>query len=126
MEKKKKIVDGSVWRKGVTYDDWESQFVLEEKGDRKVKGESGRRVLEWRPAIVERLEDPFVTDVFFARLCLFVFGIPLFIDTNEHSHHVKWNLWVVHELLLVVYGFVMFAYHSGCREAGNGATFGFW
>lgn len=94
-------------------------------------------------------------DILLKAMYLFVFGIPLFVDTNEHTHHVKWNLWVVHRLLLTaVYGFIMLMYHSGWRETlpakfafykyvaimfilnaiatlacgltGNGAAFGFW
>lgn len=56
-------------------------------------------------------------DILLKAIYVFVFGIPLFVDSNEHTHHVKWNLWVVHKLLLTaVYGFVMFMYHSGWRE----------
>ncbi|KAK7284301.1 hypothetical protein RJT34_19046 [Clitoria ternatea] len=94
-------------------------------------------------------------DILLKALYLFVFGIPLFVDSNEHTHHLKWNLWVVHKVLLTaVYGFMLFMYHSGWRErlpakpifykyvaimfilnaiamfacvlTGNGAAFGFW
>jgi hypothetical protein len=48
---------------------------------------------------------------------LFGFGIPLFIDSNDHTHQMKWNLWVVHRLVLTaVYGFILFMYHSKWRE----------
>ncbi|RDX62799.1 Transmembrane protein adipocyte-associated 1, partial [Mucuna pruriens] len=94
-------------------------------------------------------------DILLKAIYIFVFGIPLFVDSNEHTPHVKWNLWVVHKLLLTaVYGFTMFVYHSGWRETlpakiafykyvaimfilnvtamlacgltANGAAFGFW
>ncbi|KAJ4719567.1 Transmembrane protein adipocyte-associated 1 [Melia azedarach] len=94
-------------------------------------------------------------DILLKALYLFAFGIPLFVDSNEHSHHVKWGLWVVHRLVLTaVYGFILFMYHSKWRErlparpafykyisimfilnalalfasglSGNGASFGFW
>ena len=58
----------------------------------------------------------FLLCFFFYHIILFVFGIPLFVDSNEHTHG-KWNLWVVHKLLLTaVYGFIMFMYHSGWKE----------
>ncbi|KAF7805165.1 transmembrane protein adipocyte-associated 1-like protein [Senna tora] len=94
-------------------------------------------------------------DISLKAIYLLGFGIPLFIDSNDRSHHVKWNLWVVHKLLLTaVYGFILFMYHSRWRErlparpafykyvtimfvlnaialfscglAGNGGAFGFW
>ncbi|KHN04037.1 Transmembrane protein adipocyte-associated 1 [Glycine soja] len=94
-------------------------------------------------------------DILLKAIYLFVFGIPLFVDSNDHTHHGKWNLWVVHKLLLTaVYGFIMFIYHSGWKEtlpakiafykyvaimfifnaiatlacglAGTGAAFAFW
>ncbi|ESW19103.1 hypothetical protein PHAVU_006G096700 [Phaseolus vulgaris] len=94
-------------------------------------------------------------DILLKAIYLFVFGIPLFVDSNENTNHVKWNLLVVHKLLLTaVYGFIMFMYHSGWRETlpakiafykyvavmfifnaaatlacgltGNGVAFGFW
>ncbi|KAK4273519.1 hypothetical protein QN277_021902 [Acacia crassicarpa] len=94
-------------------------------------------------------------DISLKAIYLFGFGVPLFIDSSENSHHVKWNLWVVHKLLLTaVYGFILFMYHSRWRErlparpafykyivimfilnaialfscglTGNGAAFGFW
>ncbi|KAH1229720.1 hypothetical protein GmHk_10G029396 [Glycine max] len=86
---------------------------------------------------------------------LFAFGIPIFINSGYPTPHVKWNLWVIHKLLLtLVYGFILFMYHSRWRErlparpayykyvtimfilnaialfacgiTGNGAAFGFW
>ncbi|KAJ1417076.1 Transmembrane protein [Sesbania bispinosa] len=94
-------------------------------------------------------------DILLKALYLFGFGVPVFSDSNEHTHHGKWNLWVVHKLLLTaVYGFILFMYHSRWRErlpakpafykyvtimftlnaialfacglTGNGAAFGFW
>ncbi|KAF2298565.1 hypothetical protein GH714_024134 [Hevea brasiliensis] len=48
---------------------------------------------------------------------MFGLGIPLFIDSNEQQHHMKWSLWVVHRLVLTaVYGFILFMYHSKWRE----------
>ncbi|KAH7571979.1 hypothetical protein JRO89_XS04G0178400 [Xanthoceras sorbifolium] len=94
-------------------------------------------------------------DILLKAIYLFGFGVPLFIDSSEHPHHVKWGLWVVHRLVLTaVYGFILFMYHSKWRErlparpafykyivimfiqnalalfacvlTGNGASFGFW
>jgi len=94
-------------------------------------------------------------DFLLKAIYLFGFGIPLFIDSNDHTHQMKWNLWVVHRLVLTaVYGFILFMYHSKWRErlparpafynyiaimftvnalalfacalTGNGASFGFW
>ncbi|XP_027353023.1 transmembrane protein adipocyte-associated 1 homolog [Abrus precatorius] len=94
-------------------------------------------------------------DILLKAMYTFVFGVPLFVDSNEHTHHVKWNLWVVHKLVLTaVYGFILFMYRSGWRErlpakpafykyvaimfifnaiamfacglTGNGAAFGLW
>ncbi|XP_004495767.1 protein CANDIDATE G-PROTEIN COUPLED RECEPTOR 2 [Cicer arietinum] len=94
-------------------------------------------------------------DVLLKAIYLFAFGIPLFIDTDYSTPRVKWNLWVVHKLVLtVVYGLILFMYHSRWREriparpafykyvivmfilnaialfacglTGNGAAFGFW
>ncbi|QCD77698.1 Transmembrane protein adipocyte-associated 1 [Vigna unguiculata] len=56
-------------------------------------------------------------DILLKAFYLFVFGIPLFVDSNENANHVKWNLLIVHKLVLTaVYGFLMFMYHSGWRE----------
>ncbi|KAK7269271.1 hypothetical protein RIF29_21993 [Crotalaria pallida] len=94
-------------------------------------------------------------DILLKAIYLFAFGIPLFIDSYDATQHTKWNLWVVHKLLLtVVYGFILFMYHSSWRErlparpafykyvtimfilnaialfacglTGSGAAFGFW
>ncbi|KAI4301866.1 hypothetical protein L6164_035104 [Bauhinia variegata] len=94
-------------------------------------------------------------DTLLKTVYLFAFGIPLFIEGDDQTNHVKWNLWVVHKLLLTaVYGFILFLYHSRWRErlparpafykyviimffsnaiqlfacglTGNGAAFGFW
>ncbi|KAL1341604.1 hypothetical protein HN51_028129 [Arachis hypogaea] len=94
-------------------------------------------------------------DILLKAIYLFAFGIPLFIDTNDSNHHTKWNLWVIHKLVLtVIYGFILFMYHSKWRErlparpafykyvtimfimnalalfacglSGNGTAFGFW
>ncbi|KAL9393243.1 hypothetical protein Peur_012528 [Populus x canadensis] len=56
-------------------------------------------------------------DIFLKAVYLFGFGIPLFIDSNDHSHRMKWSLWVIHRLVLTaVYGLIMFMYHSKWRE----------
>jgi hypothetical protein len=48
---------------------------------------------------------------------VFAFGVPLFIDTDYGTPRVKWNLWVVHKLVLtIVYGLILFMYHSRWRE----------
>ncbi|KAF3454383.1 hypothetical protein FNV43_RR04830 [Rhamnella rubrinervis] len=94
-------------------------------------------------------------DILLKAIYLFGFGVPLFIDTNDHSHQMKWYLWVVHRLVLTaVYGFILYMYNSKWRErlparpafykytvimfslnalalfacglTGNGAGFGFW
>ncbi|XP_023927918.1 protein CANDIDATE G-PROTEIN COUPLED RECEPTOR 2 [Quercus suber] len=94
-------------------------------------------------------------DLLLKAIYLFGFGIPLFIDSDDHTHPLKWNLWVVHRLVLTaVYGFILFMYHSKWRErlparpafynyiavmfsmnalallacalTGSGAGFGFW
>ncbi|KAF7817870.1 transmembrane protein adipocyte-associated 1-like protein [Senna tora] len=94
-------------------------------------------------------------DIMLKAIYLFGLGIPVYIDRNEPAQRVKWNLWVVHKLLLTaVYGFILFMYHSRWRErlparpafynyvtimfifnatallscglTGNGAAFGFW
>ncbi|XP_048324400.1 protein CANDIDATE G-PROTEIN COUPLED RECEPTOR 2 [Ziziphus jujuba] len=94
-------------------------------------------------------------DILLKAIYLFGFGIPLFIDTNDNTHNMKWNLWVVHRLVLTaVYGFILYMYNSKWRErlparpafykytaimfllnglallacgiTGNGAGFGFW
>lgn len=50
-------------------------------------------------------------------LYLFGFGIPLFIDSSEHSNHMKWSLWAIHRLVLTaIYGLILFMYHSRWRE----------
>lgn len=54
---------------------------------------------------------------FFQAIYLFGFGIPLFIDNREHPHRIKWDLWVVHRLVLTaVYGCILFMYNSRWRE----------
>ncbi|CAI8603389.1 unnamed protein product [Vicia faba] len=56
-------------------------------------------------------------DVLLKAIYLFAFGVPLFIDTDYSTPRVKWNLWVIHKLVLtVVYGFILFMYHSRWRE----------
>lgn len=94
-------------------------------------------------------------DILLKAIYLFAFGIPIFINSDYPTPHVKWNLWVVHKLLLtLVYGCILFMYHSRWRErlparpayykyvtimfiwnaialfacalTGNGAAFGFW
>ncbi|WCJ43257.1 hypothetical protein M5689_024012 [Euphorbia peplus] len=94
-------------------------------------------------------------DILLKAIYMFGLGIPLFIDSNEEPQKTKWNLWVIHRLVLTaVYGFILFMYHSKWRErlparpafykyivimcilnalalfacvfTGNGAGFGFW
>ncbi|CAL0300063.1 unnamed protein product [Lupinus luteus] len=94
-------------------------------------------------------------DILLKAIYLFAFGIPFFIHSNGGTQHMKWNLWVIHKLLLTaVYGCILFMYHSRWRErlparpafykyvtimfifnaialfacglAGNGAAFGLW
>ncbi|CAN6582050.1 unnamed protein product [Malus baccata var. baccata] len=96
-----------------------------------------------------------VLDILLKAIYLFGFGIPLFIDNNDHARRTKWDLWVVHRLVITaIYGFILFMYHSKWRErlparpafykytaimftlnvlslfacllTGNGAGFGFW
>ncbi|KAJ9185917.1 hypothetical protein P3X46_005488 [Hevea brasiliensis] len=56
-------------------------------------------------------------DILLKAIYMFGLGIPLFIDSNEQQHHMKWSLWVVHRLVLTaVYGFILFMYHSKWRE----------
>ncbi|KAK6915499.1 Transmembrane protein TPRA1/CAND2/CAND8 [Dillenia turbinata] len=56
-------------------------------------------------------------DMLLKAIYLFGFGIPLFIEIDEHTHRVKWGLWVVHRLLLTgIYGFILIMYHSRWRE----------
>ena len=48
---------------------------------------------------------------------LFGFGIPLFIDSNDQTHKMKWGLWVLHRLVLTaIYGLILFMYNSKWRE----------
>ncbi|GAB2277540.1 Cullin-associated NEDD8-dissociated protein 2 [Dionaea muscipula] len=94
-------------------------------------------------------------DSFLKAIYVFGFGIPLFIENEDHAHPLKWGLWVLHRLLLTaIYGLILFMYHSKWRErlparpafhkyvvimfiihvvalfacglTGNGAGFGFW
>ncbi|GMG99658.1 hypothetical protein Nepgr_001498 [Nepenthes gracilis] len=94
-------------------------------------------------------------DIFLKGIYVFGFGIPLFIENDDHGHRVKWGLWVIHTLVLTaVYGLILFMYNSKWRErlparpafhkyitmmfvvnaltlfacglTGNGAGFGFW
>ncbi|XP_065854469.1 protein CANDIDATE G-PROTEIN COUPLED RECEPTOR 2 [Euphorbia lathyris] len=94
-------------------------------------------------------------DILLKAIYMFGLGIPLFIDSKEEPQKTKWNLWVIHRLVLTaVYGFILFMYHSKWRErlparpafykyivimcilnalalfacafTGNGAGFGFW
>ncbi|KAK2456434.1 Cullin-associated NEDD8-dissociated protein 2 [Trifolium repens] len=56
-------------------------------------------------------------DVLLKAIYVFAFGVPLFIDTDYGTPRVKWNLWVVHKLVLtIVYGLILFMYHSRWRE----------
>lgn len=94
-------------------------------------------------------------DLLLKVIYLLGFGVPLFIDNTEHSHRVKWGLWVIHRLVLTaIYGTILFMYNSKSRErlparpafykyvaimfilnalsllacalTGNGTAFGFW
>ncbi|KAF4368411.1 hypothetical protein F8388_018105 [Cannabis sativa] len=94
-------------------------------------------------------------DIVLKAIYLFAFGIPLFIDSNDQTHKMKWGLWVVHKMVLTaIYGSILFMYNSKWRErlparpafykytaimfslnavslfacglTGNGAGFGFW
>ncbi|MQM16787.1 hypothetical protein Taro_049747 [Colocasia esculenta] len=88
-------------------------------------------------------------------LCVFGFGVPLFVDSSNTTSRVKWGLWIVLKLLLAaVYGILLFMHHTKWRErlparpifykyisamflvnaiallacglVANGAGFGFW
>lgn len=94
-------------------------------------------------------------DIVLKGIYVFGFGIPLFIENDGATHRVKFDLWAVHKLVLtVVYGVILFMYHSKYRErlparpafqkyirfmfiinalsifasllTGNGAGLGFW
>jgi hypothetical protein len=69
-------------------------------------------------ALVCFCNESYIVIVFFLQaVYLFGFGIPLFIDSSDHSHRMKWSLWVIHRLVLTaVYGLIMFMYHSKWRE----------
>ncbi|XP_057541232.1 protein CANDIDATE G-PROTEIN COUPLED RECEPTOR 2-like [Amaranthus tricolor] len=55
-------------------------------------------------------------DICLKGIYVFAFGVPLFIE-SEHSHRMKWGLWIVHKLVpTAVYGFILFMYHSSWRE----------
>ncbi|GAB4855473.1 Cullin-associated NEDD8-dissociated protein 2 [Ancistrocladus abbreviatus] len=56
-------------------------------------------------------------DIFLKAIYMFGFGIPLFIENDDHTNRIKWGLWVVHKLVLTaVYGLILFMYHSRWRE----------
>ncbi|CAN8260399.1 unnamed protein product [Cochlearia groenlandica] len=56
-------------------------------------------------------------DLLLKAIFLFGFGVPLFIDNNEHILKFKWGLWVIHKLLLAgTYGMIFFMYNSKYRE----------
>ncbi|KAE9467162.1 hypothetical protein C3L33_00909, partial [Rhododendron williamsianum] len=88
---------------------------------------------------------------------IFVFGfrVPLFVDSEETTHRMKWGLWTVSKILLAaVYGFILFVHSSkwqdklpsrpmfynyvvamfvtnavalfACALAGIGLTYGLW
>ncbi|KAL0558401.1 hypothetical protein IC582_002965 [Cucumis melo] len=94
-------------------------------------------------------------DLVLKAIYLFGFGVPLFVLSDDSTHGTKWNLWVLHRLLITAaYGFILFMYHSSHREklparpafyryvvimaslnalalfacglAGSGAGFGYW
>ncbi|GAB4835891.1 Cullin-associated NEDD8-dissociated protein 2 [Ancistrocladus abbreviatus] len=55
-------------------------------------------------------------DIILKAIYMFGFGIPLFIENDDHTHQVKWGLWVVHKLVpTAVYGLILFMYHSKWR-----------
>ncbi|KAJ8769747.1 hypothetical protein K2173_005953 [Erythroxylum novogranatense] len=56
-------------------------------------------------------------DIVLKAIYLFGLGIPLFIDNNEEQLTKKWNLWVIHRLVLTaVYGLILWMYHSQWRD----------
>ncbi|KAL4184254.1 hypothetical protein AMTRI_Chr10g224650 [Amborella trichopoda] len=56
-------------------------------------------------------------DFFIKAVCIFGFGLPLFIDVNDTVNHQKWGLWVAHRLVLAaVYGFLLFMHHTKWRD----------
>ncbi|KAG5536475.1 hypothetical protein RHGRI_024040 [Rhododendron griersonianum] len=91
------------------------------------------------------------------KFAIFVFGfrVPLFVDSEETTHRMKWGLWTVSKILLAaVYGFILFVHSSkwqdklpsrpmfynyvvamfvtnavalfACALAGIGLTYGLW
>ncbi|KAI4364590.1 hypothetical protein MLD38_020662 [Melastoma candidum] len=56
-------------------------------------------------------------DLLLKAVYLFALGIPLFIDDSDNPHPDKWNLWVVHRMVLTgVYAVILVMYHSKWKE----------
>ncbi|KAL3513069.1 hypothetical protein ACH5RR_025786 [Cinchona calisaya] len=55
-------------------------------------------------------------DVLFKVMCIFGFGVPIFIDV-EITHRGKWAIWVAYKLLLsAVYGYILFVHYSKWKD----------
>ncbi|XP_058180781.1 protein CANDIDATE G-PROTEIN COUPLED RECEPTOR 2-like isoform X1 [Rhododendron vialii] len=94
-------------------------------------------------------------DILLKAIFVFGFRVPLFVDSEETTHRMKWGLWTVSKILLAaVYGFILFVHSSkwqdklpsrpmfynyvvtmfltnavalfACALAGIGLTFGLW
>ncbi|KAL8166621.1 hypothetical protein V2J09_008120 [Rumex salicifolius] len=56
-------------------------------------------------------------DIVLKGIYVFGYGIPLFIENDDATHRVKFDLWAVHKLVLtIVYAVILFMYHSKWRE----------
>lgn len=56
-------------------------------------------------------------DIFLKGICVFAFGVPLFVENSGDTNRTKWGFWMLHELVLTaVYGVLLFMYHSNWRE----------
>uniref|UniRef100_A0A0D6QX44 Transmembrane protein adipocyte-associated 1 n=1 Tax=Araucaria cunninghamii TaxID=56994 RepID=A0A0D6QX44_ARACU len=56
-------------------------------------------------------------DALIKAICIFGFGIPLFVDGNDVGDLKKWDFWLVHNLLLVaVYGSILYLPHTKWRN----------
>jgi len=50
-------------------------------------------------------------------ICVFAFGVPLFVENGGDRNRPKWGFWTSHKLVLTaVYGVLLFMYHSNYRE----------